>query len=103
MTPTWLAHPVLAEGLKKVEAYLENQLSTEHSVIAGTVIALLRAGGKRIRPALVLASGMFGDASIDRLIPIAAAIETVHMATLVHDDIIDEADTRRGIPTIHTR
>lgn len=99
----WRAHPELSEGLRKVEAYLEDQLSKGHPLISDAVISLLRAGGKRIRPALVLASGLVGEAPAERLVPIAAAIEIVHMATLVHDDIVDEAHTRRGVPTIHTR
>ncbi|MEW6105404.1 MAG: polyprenyl synthetase family protein [Bacillota bacterium] len=103
LAPRWSSHPLLAESLRKVEAYLEEQLSTGHSLISGAVMSLLQAGGKRIRPALVLASGMFGKANPAKLVPVASAIEIVHMATLVHDDIIDDADTRRGVQTVHAR
>ncbi|MGE5587681.1 MAG: polyprenyl synthetase family protein [Clostridia bacterium] len=99
----WASHPQLAEGLRRVEACLEEQLSTGHRLISGAVMSLLQAGGKRVRPALVLASGMFGQADPAKLVPVASAIEVVHMATLVHDDIVDDADTRRGVKTIHSR
>ncbi len=103
LAPAWSAYPEIASGLEMVEAYLEDQLSQGGSLISDAIMSLLRAGGKRIRPALVLASGMFGESRIQGLVPVAAAIEIVHMATLMHDDIIDDADTRRGIPTVHAR
>lgn len=89
--------------MRKVEAYLEEQLSTGHRLISEAVMSLLKAGGKRVRPALVLASGTFGRADLSKLVPVASAIEVVHMATLIHDDIIDDADTRRGVKTVHAR
>ncbi len=94
---------VTSQGLERVEAYLVEQLSTGHSLVSEPIMALLKAGGKRIRPALVLASASFGRVGLDRLVPLAAAVEIVHMATLVHDDIIDGATTRRGLPTVHAK
>jgi geranylgeranyl pyrophosphate synthase len=63
--------------------------------------ATLNAGGKRLRPLLVLMAA--GDAAGDRAVPAAAAVELVHMATLVHDDVLDGAPVRRGRPTVVAR
>jgi geranylgeranyl pyrophosphate synthase len=60
---------------------------------------VLAGSGKRIRPALALLAGTFGDYDLDRLVPVAASIELLHTATLVHDDVIDNAATRRGRAT----
>ena len=61
---------------------------------------LVAAGGKRLRPALVLLSARAGRYDLDRLTPAAVAVELTHAATLVHDDVIDRASTRRGRPTV---
>ena len=63
---------------------------------------ILSSGGKRIRPALVLLSAGMLDANRDHAIKLAASVEMLHTATLVHDDLIDGASLRRGIPTINT-
>lgn len=64
---------------------------------------LLSAGGKRFRPLLVLLGGHFGDQVDARLVPGAVAIELTHLATLHHDDVIDEAQSRRGIASVNAR
>jgi heptaprenyl diphosphate synthase len=64
---------------------------------------LFQAGGKRIRPALVLLAGMCGRYDRDRLMPAAMAVEMTHAATLVHDDVIDRSAVRRGRPTVAAR
>ena len=61
----------------------------------------LKAGGKRIRPALVLLSGKFYDYNMKRLLPMALSVELMHTATLVHDDAIDKSFVRRNRPTIN--
>jgi heptaprenyl diphosphate synthase len=64
---------------------------------------LLSAGGKRFRPLLVLLGGHFGASDDPRLVPGAVAIELTHLATLYHDDVIDEAQNRRGIASVNAR
>jgi len=64
---------------------------------------LFAAGGKRIRPALVLLTAKIGLYDLERLVPAAIAVELTHAATLVHDDIIDRATVRRGRPTVAAR
>ena len=65
---------------------------------------LVTAGGKRIRPALCLLAARGGKAfSLEKVLPLAEALELIHTASLVHDDVIDEADTRRGEPTANAK
>ena len=64
---------------------------------------LFSAGGKRIRPALVLLTARIGAYDLERLVPAAMAVELTHAATLVHDDVIDRATVRRGRPTVAAR
>jgi heptaprenyl diphosphate synthase len=77
------------------------ELASEHDRLLGeTLEHVLQSGGKLIRPALVLLSGRLGSYPIDELVTLAASLEVVHTATLVHDDTIDGALTRRGVPTV---
>jgi octaprenyl-diphosphate synthase len=73
-------------------SYIPQAKMLEHS---------LKDTGKRIRPALVLLSGKFYHYNLDTLLPMAAAVELLHTATLVHDDAIDDSAVRRGQPTVN--
>ena len=85
----------MKERLREVEAYLEQALHFEHAAIREKALKTLHAGGKRVRPALaIMTAGMYGKEK--EIIPLAAALEMVHMASLIHDDVVDQADTRRG-------
>ena len=90
-------------GLEAPDAALEKSVVAESDLLAATARYLLQAGGKRFRPMLVLLSGYFGDPTDPRLVPGSVAIELVHLATLYHDDVIDEADSRRGTPSVNAR
>jgi heptaprenyl diphosphate synthase len=89
--------------LGDVEAALTKAVQHEPGILADSAEYLLNAGGKRFRPMLVLLTGYYGDPSDERLIPGSVAIELVHLATLYHDDVIDEADARRGTPSANAR
>lgn len=89
--------------LDEVEAALEKAVRADSDLLAETASHLLSAGGKRFRPMLVLLSGYFGDPTDPRLITGSVSVELVHLATLYHDDVIDEADSRRGIPSVNAR
>jgi heptaprenyl diphosphate synthase len=89
--------------LDRVEEALEKAVGADSELLAATAKYLLTAGGKRFRPMLVLLSGHFGDPADPRLIGGSVAIELVHLATLYHDDVIDEADSRRGTPSVNAR
>ncbi len=86
--------------LVKVENRLQQEVDSEHLLLKQTAQHLLEAGGKRIRPVFVLLSGKFGQYNFDTLSKVAIALELIHMASLVHDDVIDNASTRRGYPTV---
>jgi heptaprenyl diphosphate synthase len=89
--------------LDRVEEALEKAVGADSDLLSATASHLLQAGGKRFRPMLVLLSGYFGDPSDPRLIPGSVAIELTHLATLYHDDVIDEAEDRRGGPSANAR
>lgn len=89
--------------LDEVEDALGRAVESDVSLVSDAGGYLLAAGGKRFRPLLVLLGGRFGDPRDGRLIPGAVAIELTHLATLYHDDVIDEADSRRGIPSVNAR
>jgi len=89
--------------LRDVERKIEKICNTEVKILRETALATLNAGGKRLRPALVLIAGQVGEYNEEKLISAAAAVELIHMASLVHDDILDGAATRRGKPTINSQ
>jgi geranylgeranyl pyrophosphate synthase len=91
------------EELQLVEARLHAQADDRHPDLRAALEQILAAGGKRIRPTLSLLVGnMFGGPA-DRLIALSAAVELLHTATLVHDDLIDGSLLRRGMPTLNAR
>jgi heptaprenyl diphosphate synthase len=89
--------------LDRVEEALEKAVGADSDLLAATASHLLAAGGKRFRPMLVLLAGYLGEPTDPRLIQGSVAIELVHLATLYHDDVIDEADSRRGSPSVNAR
>jgi heptaprenyl diphosphate synthase len=89
--------------LDRVEEALDKATRAESDLLSASAKYLLAAGGKRFRPMLVLVAGYFGDPSDPRLIPGAAAIELTHVATLYHDDVMDEAESRHGVASVNVR
>ena len=82
---------------------MQSQADGYHSDIGAALKLLLSAGGKRIRPTLTLLVGQMLNAPVERLIILASAIELLHTATLVHDDLIDGSLLRRGMPTLNSQ
>ncbi len=82
--------------LEQVEAALQETCVSEVEVLQEAARHIVSAGGKRVRPQLVLLATQLLDGPLCRAVPLAAACELVHTATLVHDDIVDESDSRRG-------
>lgn len=97
----WDQYPEIRASLDKVEAIIVNNLRSRNKPLEELLKTLSNAGGKRLRPAFVILSAGFGKAGDEKILTAAAGIEILHMATLVHDDIIDDAGVRRGMPTIN--
>jgi heptaprenyl diphosphate synthase len=98
-SPAWLR-----ADLRRIEELLMSRAGNSfNSLVSDASTHLIKAGGKRVRPALVLLSAHAGNTGLRSTDLSAAAIELVHLATLYHDDVIDETETRRGVPTVHSK
>jgi geranylgeranyl pyrophosphate synthase len=93
----------IEENIKLVEERMRAQADGHHPAVVAALQHLLSSGGKRIRVVVTLLTGKMLGANQDKLITLAAAIESLHTATLVHDDLIDGAMIRRGIPTLNAQ
>jgi heptaprenyl diphosphate synthase len=93
----------VAAGLLLVEEGMRGAASAQHELLDETSAYLIDAGGKWFRATLVLLAGHFGDPHDERLVRAAVAIELTHLATLYHDDVMDEADFRRGWESANSR
>jgi octaprenyl-diphosphate synthase len=89
----------VAEDMILVEDLLESTKQVEIPALRRMLDHALEARGKRLRPALVLLAGNLGDYNLNKLVPLGTAIELLHTASLVHDDVVDGAQSRRGRPT----
>ena len=96
MTSLSTLYEPVADDLALVEDTLSLVAQSDFLPLKAMLNQVLSRGGKRLRPAISLLCGAFGDYDADSQVPLAASIELLHTATLVHDDVIDSADTRRG-------
>src|SRR5512136_1145839 len=94
---------LVEDRLGLVEERMRAQADGHHSAVGAALHHLLSSGGKRIRVIVTLLTGKMLGADPDKLVTLAAAIESLHTATLVHDDLIDGAMIRRGIPTLNAQ
>ncbi|MGW6512381.1 polyprenyl synthetase family protein [Streptomyces niveus] len=90
-------------GLSAVEAGLLEATKSEVPFITEAAQHLVRAGGKRFRPLVVMLAAQFGDPYAPGIVPAAVVVELTHLATLYHDDVMDEADVRRGVDSANSR
>ncbi|RKD33209.1 polyprenyl synthetase family protein [Thermohalobacter berrensis] len=93
----------ILEELNKVEEELIKSTKSKNKLLQSESERLIKAGGKRLRPALVIYSAKFGDYDSNKVVSVASAIEMLHLSTLIHDDVIDDAKERRGVPTIQVK
>jgi heptaprenyl diphosphate synthase len=93
----------IVDGLALVEKSLSDAAQAEEALLAEASRHLIEAGGKRFRATLVLLAAQFGNPHDERVVRAAVAIELTHLATLYHDDVMDEAAIRRGHPSANSR
>ncbi|GAA4606144.1 polyprenyl synthetase family protein [Actinoallomurus liliacearum] len=93
----------IQERLAEVEEALRDAVQSDYALITDASRHLTDAGGKRFRPMLVLLAAQFGDPAAPGVIPVAVVVELTHLATLYHDDVMDEAVMRRGQASANNR
>jgi heptaprenyl diphosphate synthase len=98
----WNDFPGMPEALKKVSGIIQSSIVSQNPIISEGLTGLFNGGGKLLRPGLLLIAGRFGKLR-EKHYKLAAALEMLHMATLIHDDVIDDSPLRRGLPSLHTR
>ncbi len=100
----WLEnYPDIHNEMKNIEKRMYSSIKSRQPFVEKTISELIDAGGKRLRPLLLVLAAKNGAYEERIVVPLAAAIEIVHMATLVHDDIIDESHLRRGVDTVQAK
>lgn len=90
-------------GIASVEGMLRDAVKSDYPFVTETSRHLVEAGGKRFRPLLVLLAAQFGDPNAPGVLPAAVVVELTHLATLYHDDVMDEALVRRGTVSANAR
>jgi heptaprenyl diphosphate synthase len=93
----------VSAGVDEVETQLSAAVTSPDALVSEASAHLLNAGGKRFRPLLVLLCAEFGDSSLPDVARSAVVVELTHLATLYHDDVMDEADKRRGAVSANER
>ena len=96
----WSKYPEIAGELQLVEKTIRENVYSKNRLLSSITKELVDSGGKRLRPAFVILSAKFGEYDEKKAIKLAGAIEILHTATLVHDDIIDRSKLRRGKKTV---
>jgi heptaprenyl diphosphate synthase len=93
----------VGETLSAVESELRANVASADPFVAEAARHLVDAGGKRFRPLLVALGAHFGDPTLTRVVQAGVVVELTHLATLYHDDVMDEAEVRRGAPSANSR
>ena len=100
-TPFFLEHPLVEKALKLTEEGLKKFIDSHVGFILEAGNYIVEGGGKRLRPLLLLLISHNGNGNFEKNVPLAVGIEYIHTASLLHDDVVDEADTRRGKRAAH--
>lgn len=101
MSPLENIKQSIAPELERLNGVIEAQLATDNPLMHKVITNYLRTKGKLIRPIIVILSARLFGPVTDRVIAAAAAVELLHNASLIHDDVVDHADKRRGLPTVN--
>lgn len=103
MSNYWIEYPFLQAELESVRQFMLDSISDAIPLVKEPLLEVIESGGKMLRPAMVILGAKLGRYNSSRVIPIAACVELLHTATLIHDDIIDESKLRRGIETTQSK
>lgn len=103
MSKFWQEYPTIQRDLQYVVGIMKKEVKCHEKSIESSLLELIESGGKLLRPAFLLLSGGFGEYNPKKLYPLAAVMEMLHMATLIHDDILDDSSHRRGKETIQSK
>jgi heptaprenyl diphosphate synthase len=103
MPDFWTSFPGMDTALGAVSEYIKGATASSNPIIKEALSDLFAYPGKMLRPGMLILSSQFGTPDPKRIYPLAAAIEMLHTATLIHDDVIDDSPLRRGLPAIHTK
>jgi heptaprenyl diphosphate synthase len=103
MNKFWDAYPVIKSELYSVREIMEKNFKCNDKIIEQSLLELMHSGGKMLRPAFLILGGKFGNYDEEKLRSLAAVIEMLHMATLIHDDVVDNAKLRRGKETVQAK
>ncbi|MGX7031231.1 polyprenyl synthetase family protein [Vagococcus zengguangii] len=99
--PLWNQYPSLKKELEQTLELMASSINLSNKEVEAAILDMINSGGKLLRPAYLLLFSQFGKKrELNKMMALAASMETLHTATLIHDDIIDEADTRRNSPTV---
>ena len=103
MVTTRASFGLVQDDLARVERALAETAQPEHPVLGPLLSTILPGSGKRLRPTLALLVGRLGEFRPDPMLHMATGVELLHAASLVHDDVVDESELRRGARTLFTR
>lgn len=99
----WNEYPVVKSDLEEVTKIMKKSIKCKEKLVENAILELINSGGKLLRPAFLIIAARFGNFKEEEIYPLAAVLEMLHMATLVHDDIIDNSELRRGTETIQAK
>lgn len=103
MSDFWKDYKEINEELAEVRAIVKKSVNTSEKYFKESIYSMVDAGGKMLRPAFLLISGKVGNYDSEKMHNLAAVLEILHLATLIHDDIIDESNLRRGVETVQSK
>jgi len=103
MDKIWDQYKEIKAELSSVISIMEKNTKCKNKKIENSIRDLIHSGGKMLRPAFVIISSHFGEYNPDKARSLASVMEMLHMATLVHDDIVDDSKLRRGEPTVQSK
>jgi heptaprenyl diphosphate synthase len=99
----WSEYPIMKNDLEEVIKLMKKNIKCKEKLVENAILELINSGGKLLRPAFLIIAARFGDFKKEEIYPLAAVLEMLHMATLVHDDIVDNSKLRRGTETVQAK